>query len=49
LAVCLPPTQLLSHSPSSAGQGEKKRYKKLKGVDEDREIAHQLPSQAKQA
>lgn len=42
------PTQLLSHSHLQQVGGEN-TMKKLLGQDKDREMAYQLPSQAKQA
>lgn len=47
LAVCQVPTQLLSFPLFSNTEGEKKK-EMFMGQDKNREITHQLPSQAKQ-
>lgn len=49
LADCQVPTKWLSHSPSSTGQGEENKMKKLMGQEKDREIAYHSLSRAKWA
>ena len=42
------PTEVLCHSPSSTGQGERKYAERLVGWDKDREATQQLLSRAEE-